>query len=269
MKPLGNIAILVPCFNEEESLPQLVKRLEAAVPDIRAVSPGSELEVFLFDNGSTDGTLAAMKRLATGPLYRIHHSETNENIGGSLREALRLSRADTIVMMDADCTYDPCQIPLLLRCLTVDNDIVTASPYHPRGRVINVPAWRLFLSRTLSYFYRRVCPLQLFTYTSMFRAYRRTTLDRIRWESNGFLSTAEILIEAAAANLLVGEVPTTLSVRQFGASKIRTAQVVRDHLRFVLSVAVRRAQGGFPQRDSIAPLHPQPTPMTGRKTRHE
>jgi dolichol-phosphate mannosyltransferase len=269
MSSLGTIVILIPCFNEEESLPQLVERMGAALPEIRAVSADSNIEVLLFDNGSTDETFRVMQRLASQPPFRIHHSAENLNVGGALRESLRLSRADTIVTMDADCTYDPCQIPLLLRSLSMGHDIVTGSPYHPRGRVLNVPAWRLFLSRTLSFFYRRVCPLQLWTYTSLFRAYRRTAIDRIRWESNGFLSTAEILVEASAARLAVSEVPTTLSVRRFGVSKIRTAQVVRDHLRYVFSVAVRRARGKLRAPRAMAPLHPQPTASAGRKTRHD
>jgi dolichol-phosphate mannosyltransferase len=143
--------------------------------------------------------------------------------------------------MDSDCTYDPVEIGPLVAPLLAGWDFATGSPYHPRGRVLNVPGWRLVLSKGLSMLYWLVAPVKLWTYTSMFRAYRREALRTIEWRSDGFLSTSEILMEGAAAGLTIFELPTTLATRRFGASKIRLLRVMRDHLRYLLRLATDRS----------------------------
>lgn len=238
--------IVVPCHNEEAGLTQLQVRLVAAHPSLESAT-GLRFSVLLFDNGSTDGTLAAMRRLFGGdPRFRIHHSPANRGIGGALRDAVPLTDTDILVTLDSDCTYDPLAIAPLVQPL-VDGgwDVATGSPYHPRGAVLNVPAWRLILSKGLSVLYWLVVPVKLWTYTSMFRAYRREALRSITWESDGFLSTSEILMEAAAAGLTIYELPTTLATRRFGASKIRLLRVMGDHLGYLRRLAT---DGGLRRR---------------------
>jgi dolichol-phosphate mannosyltransferase len=234
------VSIIIPCHNEEDGLASLRSRLEAALPPVAAAG-GWEFEVLLFDNGSTDATLERMRSLfGDGPRYLIHHSPVNRGIGGALRDGLGLTRGEILVTMDSDCTYDPAEIGPLVAPLLQGWDIATGSPYHPRGHVLNVPAWRLFISRGLSMLYWLVAPVKLWTYTSMFRAYRREALRSIEWRSDGFLSTSEILMEGAAGGLTIFELPTTLSRRSFGASKIRLLQVMGDHLRYLRRLATNR-----------------------------
>jgi dolichol-phosphate mannosyltransferase len=220
---------------------QLHARLREVLP---ALERGGRrtVEVLLFDNGSTDATRERMLALFGRERWaRIHAHPANAGVGGSLRVALGLTQGSVIVGMDSDCTYDPAAIGDLLEAIDEGWDIVTGSPYHPQGRVVGVPAWRLGLSRTLSRFYRAATPVKIWTYTSMFRAYRREALEKIRWESDGFLSTSEILMLAAAEGFTIREVPATLSVRRFGASKMRLLRVIRDHLRFLIRIGLGRS----------------------------
>lgn len=235
-----SVGLLIPCHNEEEGLVYLRDRLATAITAIEASGPW-QLRVLLFDNGSTDRTLERMREVFDGdPRYAIHHAPTNEGVGGSLRTGKALLDTEIIVGMDSDCTYDPEEVTRLLARLAEGWDVATGSPYHPEGRVVNVPEWRLFLSRGLSRLYRFTTPVKMWTYTSMFRAYRRTVLDQITWRSDGFLSTSEILVEAAAAGFTLCEVPMTLHRRRFGVSKIRILRVIGDHLRYLFRVATSR-----------------------------
>lgn len=238
--PRLTIAIIIPCHNEVDGMAYLRERLATAIPTIEARGPWN-VRVLLFDNGSTDATLARMREVFGGDSrYLIHHSPVNVGIGGSLRAGLSLISGDVIVGMDSDCTYDPEEVARLLERTAAGWDIVTGSPYHPEGKVINVPEWRLFLSRGLSGLYRLATPVKMYTYTAMFRAYRRATLESIRWQSDGFLSTSEILVEAAAAGFTICEVPMTLHRRRFGVSKIRILRVIGDHLRYLFRVMTSR-----------------------------
>ncbi len=234
------VSIIIPCHTEADGLAALRERLTATLPRIAAAG-GWDYEVLLFDNGSTDETLAGMRRLFDGdPRILIHHSPVNRGIGGALRDGLGLTRGEILVTMDSDCTYDPVEIAPMVAALQQGWDIATGSPYHPRGRVLNVPGWRLFLSRGLSRLYWLVAPVKLWTYTSMFRGYRRASLLSITWRSDGFLSTSEILMEGAAGGLTIFELPTTLAKRQFGASKIRLLRVMGDHLGYLRRLATNR-----------------------------
>ncbi len=246
MSGTPTVTVIIPCHNEADGLAQLHVRLCEALPRLEAIT-GARFGVLLFDNGSTDATLAGMRRVfADDPRFAIHHSPVNRGIGGALRDGLALSDADILVTMDADCTYDPLALGPLVTALVTDGwDLATGSPYHPRGAVLNVQAWRLVLSKGLSLLYRAVAPLRLWTYTSMFRAYRREALRSITWRSDGFLSTSEILMEAAAGGFAIFESPTTLATRRFGQSKIRILRVMGDHLGYLRRLATDR---GFRRR---------------------
>jgi dolichol-phosphate mannosyltransferase len=114
--------------------------------------------------------------------------------------------------------------------LLADADMVTASPYHPRGQVINVPRWRLFLSRGLSWIYRRVLGTSVHTWTSCFRVCRRDKFLDMQMQHGGFLGVAEMLVRLLRRGGRVREYPTILESRLLGASKMKTIRTIRGHL---------------------------------------
>jgi dolichol-phosphate mannosyltransferase len=264
---MPTVTIIIPCHNEADGLAQLRARLDVALSRLESAT-GCRCGVLLFDNGSTDDTLAGMRRLfGDDGRFAVHHSPVNRGIGGALRDGLGLTDAEILVTMDADCTYDPLEAVPLVQAVMDGWDVATGSPYHPRGGVVGVPRWRLVLSRGLSRLYWLVAPLKLWTYTSMFRAYRRAGLLSITWLSDGFLSTSEILMESAASGLTIYELPTTLSTRRYGQSKIRILRVMRDHLRYLGRLATdgafrRRLRENF----RPAPASPAPRQLTVERT---
>jgi glycosyltransferase involved in cell wall biosynthesis len=240
---IRRLLILVPCRNEEASLDSLLERLRAALPALIHPSPSHAraVEVCLLDDASTDATWAAMQALTKGdPTITPRQAPRHLGIGGALRYVLPTTDAEVIAMIDADGTYAPEELARLLEAIEAGADIATGSPYHPDGRVDGVPEWRLVISRTLSRIYRAAGHGRFHTYTSMLRAYRRSALEAVRFTSDGFLSTAEILIEAHRLGLVVVEVPVTLSSRRAGRSKMRIAQVILAHVRYLFRLAFGR-----------------------------
>ena len=114
--------------------------------------------------------------------------------------------------------------------LAGDADMVTASPYHPQGRVRNVPEWRLFLSKSLSRLYSTVLRERIHTYTSCCRVYRRSRMLPLDLRHGGFLGMAEMLIQLKLAGGRIVEVPATLESRLLGESKMKIARTIRGHL---------------------------------------
>jgi hypothetical protein len=147
----------------------------------------------------------------------------------------------------------------MIPLLTGNVDLVTASPYHPQGQVLNVPKWRLAMSKTLSFLYRRVLRQKLATYTSCFRVYRRSAVADLTVREGGFLGVAEMLGKLDFQGARFSEYPATLEVRLLGRSKMKVCRTVLGHLGLLarlLSIRLFR-QPGLPQ-DTGQHLHSHP-----------
>ena len=232
--------IVIPCFNEEAGLPQLCTRLR---PVVDVLGEQGDVEVLFVNDGSTDSTVDVIQTEAAGLPFRIVSHERNMGIGAAFKSGFTASRGDEIVTIDSDCTYDPARIPDILEALRDGADVVTGSPYHPSGQVVGVQGWRLLMSKTLSRMYWAVLPGRLYTYTSCFRAYRRSVLPILRAESNGFLAVTEFLASALLAGARVTELPATLSSRKYGQSKIKVVRVSISHLKYIRSLLWWRVFG--------------------------
>lgn len=249
-----HVSVIIPCFNEIDALPQLERKLPPVL-DLMEKRFGP-LELILVDDGSTDGTLAALRGgIGKDPRARIVPHERNQGLGAALRTGFQAARGEVLVTTDADGTYDFGEMLGLLSRLTPDVDVVTASPYHPEGQVAGVPAYRLILSQGASLIYRALLDPSVYCYTAMFRAYRRRVIDSVSFRSPGYLAMAEILSGALLGGFKVVEFPTVLSVRKYGQSKARVARIIRDHLRFqagllprALPLQIDRLQGRIQRR---------------------
>ncbi len=231
-----SISIIVPCFNESEGIESLEKKLQ---PVLQKLCSTRSVELIFVDDGSIDDTFLKLQKYF-GKTAQIISHQKNRGLSAATKTGLAYSTGNIICTIDSDCTYDPMQLIELLELMRSDVDIVTASPYHPKGHVKNVPAWRLFLSKGLSPLYRFVLPQKLYTYTSMFRAYRREVLETIPVTYPGFLGLVEVLAEAMLRGYKVVEYPAELSSRMFGQSKLRVAKVIWSHLKYICQLIVRQ-----------------------------
>jgi dolichol-phosphate mannosyltransferase len=242
-----NLSLVIPCFNESDSIAELHKQFSA----IRSqLAQYGAFELVLVDDGSSDDTYARLSEAFAGwENVTIVQHERNRGLGAALRTGFAHARGDVIVTTDSDGTYPFTTIPALLALLRPGIDIVTASPYHPKGGVDGVPAYRLLFSKGASSMYRVLLDPQLHTYTAMYRAYRREVIERIPTTSDGFLMVTELLVGALLEGYRVAEFPAVLRVRRYGQSKARVWQITRSHLRFQAHVLRRRiAMLGRPAR---------------------
>jgi dolichol-phosphate mannosyltransferase len=246
LRPVGRavdavkLSVILPCHNEVESLPSLRDRL---LPVLAAIAAAHDVELVLVDDGSSDGTRAcaeAMLANAHPVRLRIASHPVNRGLGAALRTGFANARGDVLVTTDCDGTFDFGLIPGLLARLEPRVDIVTASPHHPLGGMTGVPPMRGFLSRSCSAMYRVLVTRTLHTYTSLFRAYRRSVIESVAFESDGFLAGTELLVRAVLCGYRVAELPVTLSARSFGSSKIRLGRTMLEHLKFMARLSLHQ-----------------------------
>ena len=146
---------------------------------------------------------------------------------------IHAAKTEIVCSMDCDCSYDPHELKNMIPLLQDDVSLVTASPYHAKGKVLNVPAWRLTLSKGSSFLYRQMLRQNLATYTSCFRVYRKSVVEKLQLQESHFLGIAELLGKLDLQGEKIVEYPTTLAVRLFGYSKMKLIKTIFGHLRLL------------------------------------
>jgi polysaccharide deacetylase family protein (PEP-CTERM system associated) len=233
------VTCVVPCYNEQTTLPYLARTLDLLKAE--TVDDDFRLAFIFIDDGSTDGTWAQLGELFgdRADCTLVRH-DRNRGVAAATLTGVAHARTETVGVIDCDCSYDPEQLRAMLPLLRDDVALVTASPYHPKGQVQNVPAWRLVLSRGLSMLYRRVLHHQLATYTSCFRVYRRSAVAGLTITHEGFLGIVEILARLDLAGARIVECPAVLEARLLGHSKMKVLKTIGGHLGLLARLIVRR-----------------------------
>ena len=231
-KPPGSdpieVTIIVPCYNEADGLLHLREKLVSAAFNLE---PAYAASFLLVDDGSTDGTWELMQGLfANRPRWTLIRHPANRGIGAAIWTGIRAANTEIVCSIDADCSYDPCQLDKLIPRLGPGVALVTASPYHPAGAVIGVSRRRVFLSKVASFLYRKILRQKLYTYTSCFRVYRRSSILRLSLWRHDFLAIPELVGKLDLKSAVVVECPAALTARAYGGSKMKTLGVLLRHL---------------------------------------
>lgn len=225
MEDKPHTSVVVPCWNECESLPEAFERLEAMV----RTRPG--WEVLFVDDGSTDGTRELLEDLVADSRWAglLTHAE-NLGLGAALKTGFSAARGDIVCTMDSDCTYPPERMDELVDVVKRGADIATASPWHPDAKQSGESGLRFFVSRCASRVHSLALGRRIYTLTSLFRAYSAPVLANITPRANGFGAVAETLVKAALAGYRIHEVPMPVTTRRHGVSKMNSVDAVGQHV---------------------------------------
>lgn len=222
----GGVLVIIPTYNESESLPGVIERLRCAVPDA---------DVLIADDNSPDGTGRLADDLAAKDSHiHVLHRAGKEGLGKAYLAgfAWGLERGyDVLVEMDADGSHRPEELPRLLAQMP-HADVVLGSRWVPGGSVVNWPASRRLLSQGGSLYTRMALGISTRDATGGYRAYRASalaSLDLATVESNGYCFQIDLLWRALQRGLVVREVPITFVEREAGTSKMSN-RIVREAL---------------------------------------
>jgi glycosyltransferase involved in cell wall biosynthesis len=235
------VSIVVPCCDEEDAIPHLADTLESVESRLGG---RYELSFVFVDDGSRDNTWQCLQAaFGTKPNCHVLQHERNRGVAAAIRTGIEAAGSRIVCSIDSDCTYDPHDLERMLPLMTDGVDLVTASPYHPAGAVEDVPGWRLALSKGLSRLYRCVSGEPVHTFTSCFRTYRKSAVERLPQCEDGFLGVAELLLKLSLAGGRIVEFPTTLRSRRHGYSKLKVGRTILAHLRMLAVLSLLRLVG--------------------------
>ena len=168
------ISIIVPCYNEQESLPLFYAEMNRVMEQMKDTAA---FELMLVDDGSTDRTLEEMRTLAKKDC-RVRYVSFSRNFGkeGALYAGLQKAKGDYIAVMDADLQDPPSLVPEMYRTLkTTDYDCVATRRRNRHGE----PPVRSFLARCFYGIFNRMSQVRMKEATRDFRLMTRRVLDAI------------------------------------------------------------------------------------------
>ena len=217
-----DVLVIIPTYNERDSLPTIVRRVRAATPNVH---------ILIVDDNSPDGTgdLAASLAAEDDHIDVLHRTAKN-GLGAAYLAGFRwgMSRGfDVLVEMDADGSHRPEHLPAMLDALQ-EADAVIGSRWVPGGGVVNWPRHRQWLSQGGNRYTQVLLGLGVRDATAGFRAYRRSALERMDLStvsSQGYCFQVDLTRRASAAGLRIVEVPITFVEREQGNSKMSGAIV--------------------------------------------
>ncbi|MBD3251380.1 glycosyltransferase [Candidatus Uhrbacteria bacterium] len=227
------ITFIFPAFNEEENL----KRFPAeAFPIFDQL--GEAYEVVIIDDGSMDHTANVAQQL--GDRVRLIQHDRNRGLGAAVRTGITDAKGELVITMDSDLTFTPKDVlKLLERYRKGDVDVVSGSP-KLAGYGKEIPSHRILIGKLSTLVYSIVFGRWLSAVTPIFRLYQKKDLDELTLQSTGFDINAEILFELVQRGKRVAEVPTMLTQRIHGESKLDYKKEMKRHLRLVLRMVKRR-----------------------------
>ncbi len=214
------VSVVVPVYNEEDSLALLGQRLHTVLAGL-----GRSYEIVLVDDGSTDGTWAQLQTLArTMPHLRAIRFRRNFGQTAAMSAGFEAARGDAVITLDADLQNDPADIPLLLARMDQGCDVVSGWRQHRQDPLLNRRLPSMIANALIS----KITGVRLHDYGCTLKAYRREVIQGIRLygEMHRFIPAL-----ASWVGGRIEEVPVHHHARQFGASKYglgRTFRVVLD-----------------------------------------
>ncbi len=210
------ISIVIPLYNEEESIPPLVETINAAIANY-----GQPAEVIIVDDGSRDKSFKLLQEYAAGDArYTIIRFRRNFGQTAAFAAGFAQARGEVVITMDADLQNDPMDIPLLMAKVDEGYDIVSGWRKDRQDRWLDRKLPSLLANRLIS----NVTDVKLHDYGCSLKAYRTEVLRHVRLygELHRFIPAL-----ASQVGATVTEVPVNHRSRQYGRSKYGISRTVR------------------------------------------
>ncbi len=240
--PMTTLSIVIPVYNERQLLPQIIDLVRnAPLPD------GVERQIILVDDGSTDGTIDVLRKLATDHSdLKVYFQQVNQGKGAALRRGFKEATGDIVMVQDADLEYDPNDYPQLLAPLLNDEADVVYGTRFLGGTHRVLYYWHSVGNRILTTLSNMFTNLNLTDMECCYKLFKREVLARLVIEENRFGFEPEITAKIARLRVRLYETPINYRGRTYDEGKKITWRDGFSALRCILryNLGRHRAPGG-------------------------
>jgi glycosyltransferase involved in cell wall biosynthesis len=204
----SKVSLVIPARNEAKNLPWVLSRI-----------PDSVDEIILVDGLSTDQTVE-IARMVRSDLAIVH--EPRPGKGVALRSGFERATGDYIVMLDADCSMDPAEIPVFLDLLDQDHDMVKGSRFLASGGTADMTYLRKAGNHALLNLANLLLGSDFTDLCYGFMAFRRPLLELMQLDADGFEIEMQLVARATLLGARIVEAPSFEERRRYGNSKLNT-----------------------------------------------
>ena len=227
------LSVLIPCYNEIETIREIVERAHAV--DIRlrvrdgkwqlpvaadgTVELAIDKEIVIVDDGSTDGTRDILPDLAGLPGVFVYYHDRNMGKGAAVRTAIEKATGDIMLVQDADLEYDPRDYPALLQPI-----IEGRSPVVYGSRFLGGPRKAMFFShmlgnKALTLFTNILFDTILSDMETCYKVFTRAVAEQLHLKSHGWGFDPEITAKILKRGYRIYEVPISYTGREYNEGK--------------------------------------------------
>lgn len=238
---MAELLIIVPTYNERESLTAVIERISAAAPSA---------DILVVDDSSPDGTGQIADLLAAqNPSLTVLHRGGKDGLGRAYLDGFDLAIEGNytfVAQIDADGSHDPAELPAMLELAREGADLVIGSRWAAGGSVLNWPRARQAISRTGNWYSRVMLRSRIRDITAGYRIFRTSTLRALDLDgvaSQGYCFQVEMAWRVERSGGRVIEHPITFVEREHGRSKMHLGIVIEALMRVTgwgLAAGLRR-----------------------------
>lgn len=217
------LSVVIPAKNEAKNIGWVIGRLPATVD-----------ELILVDGSSDDATIEVTRALWPGVIV-VEDEQPGK--GAALRAGFAAATGDYVVMLDADGSMDPAEIPAFIEKLDAGSDVVKGSRFMAGGGSADISILRMLGNRVLLAIANSVFGSSCSELCYGYAAFRRTAIAGLGLTAVGFEIETQLFLRAISSGLRVDEVPSFEAPRRSGTSNLN---VVRDGWRVLSTIMAER-----------------------------
>ena len=210
--PKACLSVIVPAYNEENTLPSVVEKL-LSVPNL--------LEIIIVDDCSTDATLHVAESLQEGyPRVRVLRHLKNGGKTAALKTGFAAARGDIILVQDADLEYDPAEIPDLVEpIVSRQADVVYGSRFLVRKASRVLYFYHYIANKVLTFASNLFTNVNMTDVETGYKAFRAEIIQNMIITSTGFGFEIEVTAKIAKLGCVIYEIPISYHGRTYEEGK--------------------------------------------------
>jgi dolichol-phosphate mannosyltransferase len=217
------LSIVIPAYNESQSLPETIKAIDNALAIIRI-----DHEILVVNDNSKDNTLEILERLASEvPTLRYITNTGPNGFGYAIRKGLDNFHGDCVAIVMADLSDSPYDIIKFYTTMVEGNyDCVFGSRFMRGGKVIDYPRYKRMVNRMANFIIRVMFRISYNDVTNAFKLYKKETIEGLRpFISPHFNLTVELPLKAIIRGYSYAVVPNSWTNRKHGVSNLKLREM--------------------------------------------
>jgi len=209
------ISIIIPCYNEFFTIEKIIEKINFSF-----LNSENDYEIIVIDDYSTDGTRQMLQNKLLNKISKLIINEQNCGKGFSVRQGIKVSSGDIILIQDADLEYDPSDYTKLIKPI-INNyaDVVIGSRFVGADEKRVLFYWHSLGNKLLTLLSNLFSNLNLTDMENCYKVFRSEVIKSIKLSENRFGFEPEIVAKIAKKNLRIFEVGVKYYGRKYSEGK--------------------------------------------------